>query len=169
MNNDNDLNLRLHHQMSGWLRYWSVHWPPFWFYASVINIPHTASDATDLLQVVNSTGFVATCQRVATNLSISSSCNKSVTIRLIAICHLQTCYNLLKQLETSLLIKSLDNQLATSLLTINLQLANNNFRRSTLQQVCFFTYLTSLLTTCNRTVVNKLSQAMRTHPDIGLL
>ena len=28
---------------------------------------------------------------------------------------------------------------------------------------------TSLLTTCNRLVVNKLSQAMRTHPDIGLL
>ena len=22
MNNDNDLNLHLHHQMSGWLRYW---------------------------------------------------------------------------------------------------------------------------------------------------
>ena len=28
---------------------------------------------------------------------------------------------------------------------------------------------TSLLATCNRFVVNKLSPAMRTHPDIGLL
>ena len=47
---------------------------------------------------------------------------------------------LLQQLATSLWITSFDNQLATS-----------------------------LLTTCNRLVVNKLSQAMRTHPDIGLL
>ena len=51
----------------------------------------------------------------------------------VATCHLQTCYNLLKQLAASLWITSFDNQLATS-----------------------------LLTTCNRTVVNKLSQAMRT-------
>ena len=47
--------------------------------------------------------IVATCQQIATSLSISPSCNKSVKIRLIAICHLQTCYNLLKQLATSLL------------------------------------------------------------------
>ena len=46
---------------------------------------------------------VATCQQIATSLSISPSCNISVKIRLIAICHLQTCYNLLKQLATSLL------------------------------------------------------------------
>ena len=51
-----------------------------------------------------------------------------------------TIYNLLKHLAASLWITSFDNQLATS-----------------------------LLTTCNRLVVNKLSQAMRTHPDIGLL
>ena len=84
--------------------------------------------------------LLATCQQTATNLSISSSCNKSVKIRLVAACHLQTRYNLLKQLEASLWITSFDNQLATS-----------------------------LLTTCNRLVVNKLSQAIRTHPDIGLL
>ena len=83
--------------------------------------------------------LVATCQQVATSFSILSSCNKSVKIRLLAICHLQTCYNLLKQLAESLLITSLDNQFATS-----------------------------LLTTCDRLVLNKLSQAMRTHPDIGL-
>ena len=73
-------------------------------------------------------------------LNFSSSCNKSVKIRLVAICHLQTCYNLLKQLVTSLWVTSFDNQLATS-----------------------------LLITCNRLVVNKWSQAMRTYPDIGLL
>ena len=42
--------------------------------------------------------LVTTCQQVATNLSISSSCNKSVKIRLVAPCHLQTCHNLLKHL-----------------------------------------------------------------------
>ena len=52
---------------------------------------------------------------------------------LFVICHLQTCNNLLKQLATSLLITSYDNQLATS-----------------------------LLTTCNRLVVKKLLQAVRT-------
>ena len=73
------------------------------------------------------------CQQVATNLSISF-----VKIRLVAICHLQTFYNLLKQLAASLWITNSDNQLATS-----------------------------LLTTGDRLVIKKLSQAMRTHPDIG--
>ena len=58
--------------------------------------------------------LVATCQQVATSLSISSSCNKSVKIRLAAICHLQTYYNLLKQLATSLLIASFDNHLSST-------------------------------------------------------
>ena len=65
----------------------------------------------------------------------SSSCNSYGKIRLVTTCHLQTCYNLLKQLAASLF----DNQLATS-----------------------------LLTTSNRLVDNKLSQARQTHPDIGL-
>ena len=60
-------------------------------------------------------------------------------MKFIATCHLQTCYNLLKQLAASLLIANFDNQLVTS-----------------------------LLRTCNRRA-KKLSQAMRTHPDIGLL
>ena len=78
--------------------------------------------------------------QAATDLSISLSCNKSVKIRLVLTCHLQTCYNyLLKQLAASPWITSFDNQLETS-----------------------------LLTTCNRLVVNKLSQAMQTHPDVGL-
>ena len=54
-------------------------------------LAYTAKNATHLLQVVNF--IVITCQQVATNLSISSSCNKSVKIRLVATCHLQTCYN----------------------------------------------------------------------------
>ena len=75
-------------------------------------------------------------QKVSTNFSILSSCNKCVKIS----CHFQTSYNLLKQLAASLWITSFDNQLATI-----------------------------LLTSWNRLVVNKLSQAMRMHPDIGLL
>ena len=54
---------------------------------------------------------------------------KSFKIRLVATCHFQTCYNLLKQLAANLWITSFDNQLAIS-----------------------------LLKTCNRLVVNKLSQ-----------
>ena len=56
------------------------------------------------------------CCNLSTNFSISSSCNKSVKIRLVTTCRLQTCYNLLKQLAASLWITSFDNQLATSLL-----------------------------------------------------
>ena len=44
----------------------------------------------------------STCQQGATNLPISSSCNKSVKIRHVGTCHLQTCYNLLKKLAASL-------------------------------------------------------------------
>ena len=74
---------------------------------------------------------------------MSTICNKLVNfikIRLVTTCHLQTYNKLSKQLVGSLWITSSDNQLATS-----------------------------LLTTCNRLVINKLSQDMRTHPDIGLL
>ena len=84
--------------------------------------------------------LVSSCEQVATILSILSSCNKYVKIRIVATCHLQTCCTLLKQLVASLWITSFYNQLATN-----------------------------LLTTCNRLVINKLSQTMRTHPDIGLL
>ena len=38
-----------------------------------------------------------------------------------------------------------------------------------LQQVCRSQLAASLLTTCSRLVVIKLEQAMRTHPDIGLM
>ena len=79
--------------------------------------------------------LVATCQHDATILLISSTCNKSVRIRL-ATCHLQTLYNMLKQLVGSLWTTSADNQLGT--------------------------YLS---TTCMRLFVNELSQAMLMHPD----
>ena len=76
------------------------------------------------------------------SLVISSDCNKSLIIRFVTTCHLQICYNLLKQHAPSLWITNFDNQLATS-----------------------------LLTTCNGFVVNKLSQAisMRTHYDTDSL
>ena len=55
-----------------------------------------------------------TCRKLPILLG---SCDKSVKIRIAATCHLQTGYNLLKQLAASLWIPSFDNQLATSLLT----------------------------------------------------
>ena len=61
---------------------------------------------------------LAASQQVATNLSISSSCNKSVKMRLVATFHLQTCYNLLLT-KHLLWITRFDSQLATSLLTSN--------------------------------------------------
>ena len=81
---------------------------------------------------------------------LSTSCNELVSFfKLQAACQNQACcnlsfadllYNSLKQLATSLWVTSFGNQLATS-----------------------------LFTNCNRLIVNKLSQAMRTHPDLGLL
>ena len=70
--------------------------------------------------------LVASCQQVATNVPDSSSGNKSVKIRFAATCHLQICYNLLKQLLARLWIISFDNQLAVSLLkTCNRLVVNN--------------------------------------------
>ena len=60
---------------------------------------------------------ILSCQQVATNLSISSSCNKSVKIKLLVTYYLQNCHNLLKQLAASLWIASCDNQSVTSLIT----------------------------------------------------
>ena len=105
----------------------------------VIILIRTESDysdkkATDFLQVVYQ--LVKNFQQVATHLSVSSSGNKSVKIRLVATRHLQICFNLLRQLAANLWITSFDNQLTTS-----------------------------LLTTCNKLVFKKLSQAIRTHPD----
>ena len=69
--------------------------------------------------------LVASCQYyllVTTCSAWSTSCNKLVNFEfivvnfmLVAIYHLKTCYNLLKQLAAGLWITSFDNQLATDL------------------------------------------------------
>ena len=98
---------------------------------------YTAKNATGLLQVVNFTNLlqlVNKLQQACQFYQVATSLLKSGLLQFVI------CWNnLLKQLAESLLITSLDNQFATS-----------------------------LLTTCDRLVLNKLSQAMRTHPDIGL-
>ena len=68
--------------------------------------------------------LVATCQQVITNLSISSSCNKSVKIRLVATCHLQICYNLLAETTCS---KAVDDKFSQSNCSLQVcsQLATN--------------------------------------------
>ena len=71
--------------------------------------------------------------------SISSICTKCVKIRLVAICH----FAYLLQLVESTCSKAV----------------NNKFWQS---------HATSMLTTWNKLVVNKLSQAIRTHSDISL-
>ena len=80
---------------------------------------------------VSSFGYIYTFFGVYLATGLSISCNKlvnfikSVKIRLVTTCHLQTCYNLLKQLAASLWITSFDNQLATSLLITWNRLAIN--------------------------------------------
>ena len=60
---------------------------------------YTAKNATGLFASREFYRLVLTCQQVATNLSISSSCYKSFKI----VCCMQTCeYNLLKRLAASL-------------------------------------------------------------------
>ena len=81
--------------------------------------------------------YCTTCWQFATDLLISSSCNKPFKIKLIATCHL---YRLV-----TTCCKNLQQACGQQGLAINLQ------------------------QTCNRLVVNKLPQTMRTHPDIGLL
>ena len=66
---------------------------------------YTAKSDTEMLQVVTFTILL----QLLTKLLISSSCNKSVKIRLVATCHLKTRYNLLKELVVSLWITSFDN------------------------------------------------------------
>ena len=56
------------------------------------------------------------CRQVPSSLLTSSRFINSVKIRLDATSYLQTCCKLLKQLSPSLWIKSLDNQLPSSLL-----------------------------------------------------
>ena len=75
---------------------------------------HTAKNAVHMLQLLS-----------------FANCNISVQTRPVATCHLQTCYNLLKQLAANHWITSFDDQ-----------------------------FLTSSWTTCSRRVVNKLFNSL---------
>ena len=72
-----------------------------------------------------------------TNRLVASFNTNLSSTRLVATCHLPASCNLPKQFAASMWITRFDNQLATS-----------------------------LLTTCHRLVVNKLSQAMRMHKGV---
>ena len=75
------------------------------------------------------------------NMKLQQNCQfQRVASHVATQFHLQTLLDLLKQLAASLWMKNFENQLSTS-----------------------------LLTTCNKLAINKLSQAMRTHPAIGFL
>ena len=97
-----------------------------------------ATKATDFVASCQFYRIVTICQQVATN--VSTSIVISDKIRLVTTCHyLQTCFDLFKQLAYNLYLTIFGNQPATS-----------------------------LLTTGNRLVVDRLSQAMRNQHDIGL-
>ena len=57
---------------------------------------YAARNAINLMQVMAFTGLMQVCSQVAASLMASSSCIKSVKIRLDATCSLQTCSNLLQ-------------------------------------------------------------------------
>ena len=147
-------------------------WPPFCSHRFV-HSSQTCCNFTGLLSLV-----------------ISSDCKKSPIIRFVTTCHLQICYNLLKQLAPSLWITNVDNQLATSLLTTCNGFVVNKLSQaismrthydtdlltaSLLQDVNIFVSVTqsrtsqASLTTCNKLVIAKPEQVMQTHPDISLM
>ena len=99
------------------------------------------TDAEVLLSWTKSKVMKSRIFYTAKNVNISSSCNEPVKIRLVAI--------VIFRLVTTCW-NNLQQACWYQVWTINSQ------------QVC-------TLTTCSRLVIIKLSQAMRTHPDIGLL
>ena len=114
--------------------------------------------------------------------NLSTSCNKSVKSRLVATCHLQSCYNLLKQFVITRHNKCYFVWLFHSFSKTRVALIMSDYIPGCdivtnfikLQQACWTNHLaTSLLTTCNKLVNNlqqtcghNWSQAMQTHPDI---
>ena len=88
-------------------------------------LPHRPNEKTTAVEIAAK--IVRVHSQKATDLIVSQF------YRLVATCHLQTCYNLFKKIVASLCIINFDNQLATN-----------------------------LLITSNRLVINKLLQAMRT-------
>ena len=85
--------------------------------------------------------LVAICQQVATSLSISSSCNKSVKIRLVATCHLQNCYNLLNFIK----LQQACWQLATDLMFLQAVASHANASLYRLVETTCYKMSTDLL------------------------
>ena len=54
-------------------------------------------------------------------------------------------------------------------LSVNIRLAATWYLRTYIQPACSSQLAASLLTTCNKLVIIKPEQAMRTHPDIGFV
>ena len=105
MNNDNDLNLHLHDQivrLAPLLRVSIMFMIHFTYTYTTI---HTARNATGLMQVVNKLWQVCWLHQVAASLWK------------LDLSQLDICRPLLKQLASSLWIKSLDNQVAADLLS----------------------------------------------------
>ena len=111
----------------------TVMWCAFWHLCIIIIpnnvcIAYAVTNATNMLQVVD----------------FSHLLQVSLLHQVEQVCENHACCNLifadLLQLASSLLIKSLNYQLAAS-----------------------------LLTTCNRLIIIKPGQAMRMHPDVGLM
>ena len=94
----------------------TVQWKHF---RIVLTVPCLIPDTQPRLDTQPQTycklSILPACQQLPTSLSISSSCKKSVKIRLVANCHLQTCK--LKQVAINLQQFCWNNQLATNLLS----------------------------------------------------
>ena len=82
-----------------------------------VTILQCFKNATRLTQAVNFISLVQNCSQFASTLIAPSSFIKSVKIKLDPTWYLQTGYDLLKQLASSLWRKGFDNELASSLLT----------------------------------------------------
>ena len=87
-------------------------------------------------------------------------------LRLVATCHLQTCFNLLKQLATGLLMTSYNNQLATSLLTTCNRLVITSFRKPC-ERLLISACCNKLLQDVNRLVTTCAFLAVSTHVKIS--
>ena len=98
-----------------------------------------------------------------------TTCSKPAVNNLLQVCSSQ----LAASLQFTICSKSaVDNlqQVCSSQLAASLQFATcSKSAVRNLQQVCSSQLAASLLTACSRLVVIKPEQAMRTHPDIGLM
>ena len=100
---------------------------------------------SDFLQVVSFTNMSK-----SSNKPMNFKLQPVFKIRLVATCHLQTCYNLLKQLV------GFDNQLATSLFTICNRLVVNNLSQA------MWTHRLVVTSCCKMSPVKKEGQRILT-------